>query len=112
MSFLLKTTRDPVIFKAMFVILLQLYILHLATDVFLIWLKLQNSLIANSEVFQKGQRAQFNTKPVIARAATILRLLGNKTIQFNTRGKQSEPGLRKQLNTDVKSTTKFFFLNL
>ena len=29
------------------------------------------------------------------RAATILRLLGNETIQFNTRGKKSEPGLRK-----------------
>ena len=43
------------------------------------------------------------------RAATILRLLGNETIQFNTRGKKSEPGLRKQLNTDVKSTTKFNF---
>ena len=45
------------------------------------------------------------------RAATILRLLGNETIQFNARGKKSEPGFRKQLNTDVKSTTKFnFFL--
>ena len=43
------------------------------------------------------------------RAATILRLLGNETIQFNTRGKKSEPGLRKQLNIDVKSTTKFNF---
>ena len=41
-------------------------------------------------------------------AATILRLLGNETIQFNTRGKKSEPGLRKQLNIDVKSTTKFY----
>ena len=30
-------------------------------------------------------------------------------IQFNTRGKKSEPGLRKQLNIDVKSTTKFYF---
>ena len=30
-------------------------------------------------------------------------------IQFNTRGKKSDPGLRKQLNTDVKSTTKFNF---
>ena len=39
----------------------------------------------------------------------ILRLLGNKTIQFNTRGKKSEPGLRKQLNIDVKFTTKFYF---
>ena len=42
-------------------------------------------------------------------AATILRLLGNKTIQFNTRGKKSESGLRNQLNIDVKSTTKFYF---
>ena len=39
----------------------------------------------------------------------ILRLLGNKTIQYNTRGKKSEPGLRKQLNIDVISTTKFNF---
>ena len=45
-----------------------------------------------------------------SRAATILRLLRNETIQFNTRGKKSEPGLRKQLNIDVKSTTKFYFL--
>ena len=43
------------------------------------------------------------------KAATILRLLENETIQFNTRGKKSEPGLRKQLNIDVKSTTKFYF---
>ena len=42
------------------------------------------------------------------KAATILRLLGNETIQFNTRGKKGEPGLRKQLNIDVKSTTKFY----
>ena len=42
------------------------------------------------------------------KAATILRLLGNETIQFNTRGKKSESGLRKQLNIDVKSTTKFY----
>ena len=28
----------------------------------------------------------------------ILRLLGNETIQFNTRDKKSEPGLRKRLN--------------
>ena len=48
-------------------------------------------------------------KLVICKAATILRLLGNETIQFNTRGKKSEPGLRKQLNTDVKSTTKLYF---
>ena len=46
---------------------------------------------------------------VNSRAATILRLLGNETIQFNTRGKKSEPGLRKQLNIDVKSTTIFIF---
>ena len=30
-------------------------------------------------------------------------------IQFNTQGKKSEPGLQKQLNIDVKSTTKFYF---
>ena len=46
------------------------------------------------------------------RAATILRLLGNKTFQFSTRGKKSETGLRKQLTTDVKSTTKFIFFSL
>ena len=45
----------------------------------------------------------------ISRAATILRLLGNETIQSDTRGKKSEPGLRKQLNIDVKSFTKFYF---
>ena len=39
----------------------------------------------------------------------ILRLLGNKTIQFNTRVKKSEPAIQKQLNIDVKSTTKFNF---
>ena len=43
------------------------------------------------------------------RAATILRLLGNKTIQFSTRVKKSEPGLRKQLKIEVKSTRKFDF---
>ena len=43
------------------------------------------------------------------KAATILRLLGSETIHFNTRGRKSEPGLRKQLNIDVKSTTKFIF---
>ena len=43
------------------------------------------------------------------RAAMIFQLLGNEMIQFNTRGKKSEPGLRKQLNIDVKSTTKFNF---
>ena len=46
---------------------------------------------------------------ITVKAATILRLLGNETIQLNTRGKKSEPGLRKQLNKDVKSTTKFYF---
>ena len=48
---------------------------------------------------------------IFTRAATILRLLGNETIQSNTRGKKSEQGIRKQLNIDVKSTTKlnFFF---
>ena len=51
--------------------------------------------------------ASFNTLRI--RAATILRLLGNETMQFNTRGKKSEPGLRKQLNIDAKSTTKFNF---
>ena len=40
------------------------------------------------------------------RAATILQLLGNETIQSDTRGKKSEPVIRKQLNIDVKSTTK------
>ena len=46
---------------------------------------------------------------VLSKAATILRLLGSETIQLNTRGKKSEPDLRKQLNIDVKSTTKFYF---
>ena len=45
----------------------------------------------------------------VGKAATILRLLGSETIHFNNRGKNSEPGLRKQLNKDVKSTTKFIF---
>ena len=48
----------------------------------------------------------------VTKAATILRLLGNETIQFNTRGKKSEPGLRKQLNVEVKYTTKFNFFSL
>ena len=57
------------------------------------------------------QSDQFSVQLIISKAATILRLLGNETIQFNTRGKKSEPGLRKQLNVEVKSTTKFnFFL--
>ena len=47
---------------------------------------------------------------VINKAATILRLLGNETIQFSTRGRKSDPGLRKQLSIDVKSTTKLKFL--
>ena len=55
------------------------------------------------------QTSRTNNKRVISKAATILRLLGNETIQLNTRGKKSEPGLRKQLNIDVKSTTKFYF---
>ena len=33
-------------------------------------------------------------------------------ILFNTRGKKSEPGLRKELNIEVKSTTKFMFFSL
>ena len=40
----------------------------------------------------------------------ILQLLGNKTIQFNTRVKKSEPAIRKQLKIDVKSTTKLNFV--
>ena len=44
-----------------------------------------------------------------SRAATILGLLGNETIQFNTRVKKTELDLRKQLNIDVKSTTKLDF---
>ena len=40
----------------------------------------------------------------------ILRILGNEMFQFNTRGKKSEPGLRKQLNIDIKSITKFYLL--
>ena len=51
-------------------------------------------------------------KLVAYKAATILRLLGNETIHFNTRGKKSEPDLRKQLNIEVKSTTKFKFFSL
>ena len=49
---------------------------------------------------------------ILSKAATILRLLGNETIHFNTRGKKSEPDLRKQLNIEVKSTTKFKFFSL
>ena len=51
-------------------------------------------------------------KPLHNKAATILRLLGNEMIHFNTRGKKSEPDLRKQLNIEVKSTTKFKFFSL
>ena len=39
----------------------------------------------------------------------ILRLLENKMIQFKTRVKKDEPGLRKQLKIDVKIITKFDF---
>ena len=46
---------------------------------------------------------------VSIRAATILRLLGNKMNQFNTRVKKSEPGLRKQLKIDVKTISKLDF---
>ena len=49
---------------------------------------------------------------LIIKAATILRLLGNETIQSNTRVKKSEPGVRKQLKIDVKSTTKLDFIAL
>ena len=44
-----------------------------------------------------------------SRAATILRSLGNEAIQFSTQVKKNEPGIQKQLNTDVKSTTKLIF---
>ena len=47
---------------------------------------------------------------ISGRAALILRLLGNEMIQFNTRVKTTEPGLRKQLKIDIKSATKFDFL--
>ena len=46
---------------------------------------------------------------LIIKAAMILWLLGNETIQSNTRVKKSEPGLRKQLKIDVKSTTELDF---
>ena len=47
------------------------------------------------------------------RAATILPLLANKTIQFNTQVKKTEPGLQKQPKIDIKSATKFdFSLNI
>ena len=44
---------------------------------------------------------------MVSKAATILPLLGNETIQFNTPGKKSELGLRKQLKIDENSSTKF-----
>ena len=48
---------------------------------------------------------------ILGRAATIIQLLRNETIQFKTRGKKSEQAIRKQLNIDVKPTTKLnFFL--
>ena len=48
---------------------------------------------------------------IVIKAAKILRLLGNETIQFNTRVKKSEPAIQKQLKINVKFTTKlnFFF---
>ena len=50
---------------------------------------------------------------ILIKAATILRLLGNETNQFSTRSKKSEPAIRKQLNIDIKSTTKLnFFSNM
>ena len=49
---------------------------------------------------------------IIIRPATILRLLGNETIQFNIRGKKSELGLQKQLNIDVNQLQNFFFLKI
>ena len=54
------------------------------------------------------------SEQVTFKAAKILWLLGNETIQFNTRVKKSEPAIRKQLKIDVKSTTKlnFFFKNI
>ena len=66
---------------------------------------------------QLSQRVEFSKRAIgkllqvyiCIRAATILRLLGNEVIQFSTRVKKSELGIRKQLNTDVKSTTKLIF---
>ena len=48
-------------------------------------------------------------KSLEIKAATILRLLGSETIHFNTRGKKSEPGLRKQLNIDENLLQNSFF---
>ena len=45
----------------------------------------------------------------IYRGATILQVLGNETIHFDTRVKKTKPGLRKQLKIDIKSVTKFYF---
>ena len=64
-----------------------------------------------SSVCKIGQETQ-SWPHISFKAATILRLLGNETIHFNTRGKKSEPDLRKQLNIEVKSTTKFKFFSL
>ena len=61
-----------------------------------------------SDVLGENYMSFFLVKFLYCKAATILRLLGNETIQFNTRGKKSELGLRK-LSIDVKSTTKFNF---
>ena len=47
---------------------------------------------------------------IYIKAATILRLLGNETIQFNTRVKKSEPGLRKQLKRDLNLLQNLIFL--
>ena len=67
------------------------------------------SLLVWSDLTLGLLQGQTRIAKVKSKAATILRLLGNETIQLNTRSKKSEPGLRKQLNTDVKSTTKFYF---
>ena len=71
----------------------------------------KNIIMYSQMRFQLYQSHSLTVTGLKIKAATILRLLGNETIQFNTRGKKSEPGLRKQLNVEVKSTTKFnFFL--
>ena len=51
------------------------------------------STCLNTEVMQQWAMFNLVLRWVTARAATILRLLGNETIQYNTRGKKSEPGL-------------------
>ena len=63
----------------------------------------------NSKKSRPNSESSASMLSMIIRAATILWLLGNGTIQFNTQGMKSELGLRKQLNIDVKSTTKFYF---